>query len=217
MYELKKDFLRSGHPYRPGGKYEKTSITIHSTGNDKSKETGERLWLDNPENDRTAAWHYCVGEGVVIQAIPEQEESWHCAKAVGNKYSISIETIETGNRARVLMTAAEFVADILKRYGWGIDRLKKHRDWTTKNCPRTMLDKALIVDKMDWNWFIKTVEAFLEGEMVEKIKVIVDGKGIQVDRILKDNFNYIKIRDVADMLGYNIANKGSIPILTKKN
>ena len=53
--------------------------------------------------------------------------------------------------------------------------------------------------------------------MVEKIRIIVDGKEREIDRILKDGYNYIKIRDVADLLGYNISSKGSIPILTKKN
>ena len=70
---------------------------------------------------------------------------------------------------------------------------------------------------MDWNWFVKTVEALLEDdEMVEKSKIIVDGKEIPVDRILKDGYNYIKIRDVADICGYNISHKGSISVLTKK-
>lgn len=55
-----------------------------------------------------------------------------------------------------------------------------------------------------------------EEEMVEKAKLIVDGKEITVERILKDGTNYIKIRDIADVLGYDVTSKGSVAVLTKK-
>lgn len=55
-----------------------------------------------------------------------------------------------------------------------------------------------------------------DNEMVEKSKIIVDGKEIEVERILKDGTNYIKIRDLAEDFGYSISNNGSIPVLTKK-
>ena len=35
-------------------------------------------------------------------------------------------------------------------------------------------------------------------------------------RILKDGANYIKIRDIADVLGYEVTSKGSIAVLTKQ-
>lgn len=55
-----------------------------------------------------------------------------------------------------------------------------------------------------------------DDEMVEQSKIIVNGKEIAVKRILKDGTNYIKIRDIADALGYTIGNNGSIPVLVKK-
>ena len=55
-----------------------------------------------------------------------------------------------------------------------------------------------------------------EEEMVEKAKIIVDGKEITVERILKDGTNYIKIRDIADVLGYVVSNQGNTAVLTKK-
>lgn len=41
--------------------------------------------------------------------------------------------------------------DILKRYGWGIDKVTKHQDYTNKYCPHRTLD-------MGWDRFIKMVE-----------------------------------------------------------
>lgn len=55
-----------------------------------------------------------------------------------------------------------------------------------------------------------------EIEMVEKSKIIIDGKEKKVKRILKDGTNYIAIRDIADSLGYEIGNKGNIAVLNKK-
>ena len=58
--------------------------------------------------------------------------------------------------------------------------------------------------------------AKVDDEMVETSKIIVDGKEIAVNRILKDGTNYIKIRDVGDALGYIVSAIGSVPVLTKK-
>ena len=215
-YILKEDFLKKGHRRRPGGRYSKTSITIHSTGNSSSVATGERAWLDNPENNRDASWHYVVGNGVVIQAISEEEEAWHCGATEGNRHSISVEICESGDRKAVLKTAAAFVADLLKKYGWGTEKLKKHYDWTGKDCPRILINKAYVTGGMDWNWFIKAVKENMEGEMVEKSTVKVDGKRVEVRRILKDGTNYIAVRDIAEALGYSIGNEGNMAVLKKK-
>lgn len=55
-----------------------------------------------------------------------------------------------------------------------------------------------------------------DDEVVEKCKIIVDGREHNAERILKDGVNYIKIRDVANIIGYNITSKGNIAVLTKK-
>lgn len=55
-----------------------------------------------------------------------------------------------------------------------------------------------------------------EREMVEKSKMIVNGKEYSIERILKDGTNYIKIRDVAAALDLDVSNKGSIAVLTSK-
>ncbi len=50
---------------------------------------------------------------------------------------------------------------------------------------------------------------------VEKSKIIVDGKTYDIDRILYEGNNYIKIRDIAELLGYTVDNQGSIAVLIK--
>lgn len=214
MYELKQNFLSLNHRVRPSGKFSKISITIHSTGNTGSTAQNERDWLDNPANTRTAAWHYVVGAGIVIQAIPDIEKAWHCGEESGNRFSLGVEIVETGDRHAVLETAAEFVADKLTEYNWTLKDIKKHYDWTGKNCPRILIDKAYIKDGMDWAYFIGRVEYYLKGddEVVEKSKIKVNGKYYEVDRILKDGTNYIKVRDL-EQAGFKISSEGSIAVL----
>lgn len=54
-----------------------------------------------------------------------------------------------------------------------------------------------------------------DDEMVENSKMIINGKEVEIKRILKDGTNYIAIRDIAQALGYKISNNGSLAVLSK--
>lgn len=68
------------------------------------------------------------------------------------------------------------------------------------------------------HWFeISDIEYLKEDdEMVEESKLIIDNKDVKVRRILKDDTNYVAVRDIAEALGYNISSKGNIAVLSKK-
>ena len=55
-----------------------------------------------------------------------------------------------------------------------------------------------------------------DEEVVEKCKVVIEGKEHSALGILKDNTNFIKIRDIAEIFGYNITGKENVVVLTKK-
>ena len=46
--------------------------------------------------------------------------------------------------------------------------------------------------------------------------MIVDGKSVPVERILKNGTNYIKIRDVAKALNLEVGFQGNIAVLSRK-
>ena len=50
-----------------------------------------------------------------------------------------------------------YVAYLLKQYGWGIDRVKKHQDWSGKYCPHRTLD-------LGWERFLNMVNSYLGGQ-----------------------------------------------------
>lgn len=55
-----------------------------------------------------------------------------------------------------------------------------------------------------------------EREVIEQSKIIVDGREITVERILKNGTNYIKVRDLAEALDLEVSNQGSIAVLSHK-
>ncbi|MGO4375843.1 N-acetylmuramoyl-L-alanine amidase family protein, partial [Paenibacillus sp. MCAF20] len=119
-----------------------TTITVHNTGNPTSTARNERDWLTNPSNNRTASYHIVIDEHQAIECIPLSENSWHAGDgsvpASGNRTSISIEICESGDYAQTLDHAAELIAKLLAERGWGIDRFRRHFDWSGKICPRLM-------------------------------------------------------------------------------
>lgn len=123
---------------RPGKKITPKYLTIHSTGNANSTAQNERAWLINPNNTRQASWHICIDDKEAIEAIPLDEMAYHAGTNEGNSQSISIEICESADRKKTLENAAQLAAKILKEHGWGIDRLKRHYDWSGKVCPRIL-------------------------------------------------------------------------------
>ena len=133
-----KDHIPISKDKRPATKMKPTTITIHSTGNPNSTARNERGWLTNPSNNRTASWHIVIDEREVIEAIPLNEIAYHSGNRNGNNTSIGIEICESGNREKTLDNAVKLVAKMLHERNWGVDKLRRHYDWSGKNCPRIM-------------------------------------------------------------------------------
>jgi N-acetylmuramoyl-L-alanine amidase CwlA len=191
---IKQDFLMVGHRVRPGTPINLQSITIHNTGNPTSTPEGERAWLDSPSNTRDASWHYVVGEKIIIQAIPETEQAWHAVS--GNATSLGIEVCESGDQKVVYQNAVWFAASLLHKYGWGVDHMKKHQDWTGKYCPRLLIPI--------WPQFVSDVQKELSsmGTAVNQIKFSLDGDVRTFPGILQDGKSYVAVRDLLEALGW---------------
>lgn len=160
--QIRQALLNKGHRVRPGDKLVPKYLTIHSTGNPTSTADAERRWLDNPSNKREASWHICIDASEVVQAIPFSEVAWHAGN--GNSCSIGIEICESGNRQATLAKAAECVADILIERGWGVEKLRRHYDWTQKNCPSIMSAN----NWAGWVDFKQTVDTIIKKKLVPK-------------------------------------------------
>ncbi|MEK5414409.1 N-acetylmuramoyl-L-alanine amidase [Paenibacillus sp. FSL L8-0708] len=197
---------------RPGYAMSATTITIHNTGNVASSAANERAWLTNPTNARQASFHIVVDEREAIECIPLTENAWHSgdgsAAKSGNRTSIGVEICESGNYAKTLDNAAVLVASMLKERGWGVDRLRRHYDWSGKICPRLMYDSGKWTG---WTAFKALVEAKLNpikqevnDMIVYKANVVVNGCKAK-DGVLIDGAVYVPLREMSDQFGAAIA------------
>ena len=139
-------------------------VVIHNTAND-APAANEIAYMRR--NDNEVSFHYAVDDKEIVQGVLENRNAWHAGdggKGEGNRYGIAIEICysKSGGEKfeKAEKNAAELAASILKRYGWGIDRLKKHQDFSKKYCPHRTLD-------LGWDRFVDMVKDFLDGKEPE--------------------------------------------------
>jgi len=203
------DHIPRSNPYnrRPGIGMSPTTITIHNTGNPSSSASNERAWLTNPSNGRQASFHIVVDEQQAIECLPLNEVAWHAGDGHGNgnMRSIGIEICESGDYGKTLQNAAELVAKMLLERNWGIERLRRHFDWSGKVCPRLMYSsgkwtawdrfKLMVSRELDE---LKGVDADLENVNVE-----VNDKKV-LDGVMINGISYIPARVVGESLGAKV-------------
>ncbi len=120
-------------------------ITIHNTYNDATA-VNEIAYMTR--NTTSTSYHVAIDDKQVIQAIPFNRNGWHAGdgQGNGNRKSIGIEICYSKNGGPKYVAAeentVEYVAHVLKQYGWGIDRVKWHRDWSGKKCPHRIIDEG---------------------------------------------------------------------------
>ena len=116
-------------------------LTIHSTGNLNSTAQNERDNLNRTSNTSSTGFHIVVDDTQAIECIPLDMVAFHAgdgANGTGNTKSIGLEICESGDRNKTIENAVEVAAKILHERNWGIDKLKRHYDWSGKNCPRIL-------------------------------------------------------------------------------
>ena len=127
-------------------------IAIHNTYNDASAKN-EISYMKS--NNNKVSYHIAVDDKEAIQGLPLNRSAYACGdgNGQGNRKHISIEICYSksgGTRfTSAEKLAAKVVAELLKKYGWGIDRVKAHRDFANKNCPHrtNMIEFKKLVEK----------------------------------------------------------------------
>ena len=139
-------------------------IVVHNTANDASAEN-EIAYMKR--NDDKVSFHYAVDDVEIVQGIPENRNAWHAGdsgEGQGNRKGIAIEICysESGGERfdKAEENAAEFIASKLKEKGWGIDKVKKHQDFSNKYCPHRTLD-------LGWERFLNKIRSYLGETQVD--------------------------------------------------
>lgn len=117
-------------------------ITIHNTYNDATA-ANEIAYMTR--NLAPTSYHVAIDDKQVVQAIPFGRNAWHAGdgQGAGNRKSIGIEICYSKSGGTRYYAAeantVEYVAVLLKQYGWGVERIRWHRDWSGKICPHRMI------------------------------------------------------------------------------
>ena len=135
-------------------------ITVHNTANDATAKNEIAYMI---KNNNEVSYHFAVDDKEAVQGLPLDRNGWHAGdggNGTGNRKSIGIEICYSKSGGdkfiKAEQNAVELIVQLLKERGWGIDRVKKHQDWSGKYCPHRTLD-------MGWDRFIKMIETALNG------------------------------------------------------
>ena len=146
-----------------------TRIVVHNTANDASARNEITYMLGN--NYQTS-FHYAVDDKEIVQGIPENRNTWNASdgsRGKGNREGISIEICYSKSGGDKFIkaeeNAIELIVDILKRYNWGIDRVTKHQDYTSKYCPHRTLD-------LGWTRFLNKIKERLGNSQINSFGYI---------------------------------------------
>lgn len=135
-------------------------ITIHNTANDASALNEISYMKRNNYN----SYHFAVDDVEARQGLPLDRNNFSCgdgANGTGNRKSIAIEICYSKSGGARYVQAEEncvqLVAYLLKKYGLGVDRVKKHQDWSGKYCPHRILAENR------WETFKNRIRVALSG------------------------------------------------------
>jgi len=168
-------------------------IVVHNTANDASARDEVAYMC---KNNNQVSFHYVVDDKEIVQGIPEDRNAWHAgdgANGKGNRKGIAIEICYSKSGGKKFedaeKLAAKFIAYKLKEKGWGIDKVKKHQDFSGKYCPHRTLD-------MGWQRFLNMVQAELDALKKEE------------NVMFRVQVGAFKVRANADKLADELRKKG---------
>ncbi|RYQ21405.1 N-acetylmuramoyl-L-alanine amidase [Bifidobacterium pseudolongum subsp. globosum] len=120
MVVIREDLVNNGH-----GALAPSFLAVHSTANPGATAKNHRdLWSRGYDY----AVHYTSDWHEAYHTVPDNRLCWQVGN--GNPTCVGIEICEATNKAdfdRGIQIAADVCAQILKKHGWGIDRMHPHQ------------------------------------------------------------------------------------------
>lgn len=133
-------------------------IVVHNTANDAPAANEIKYMISN---NNQVSFHFAVDDKEVVQGLPTDRNAWHAGdggSGRGNRYGIAVEICYSKSGGvrfeNAEKNAAKFIAQLLKERGWGVDKVKKHQDFSNKYCPHRTLDKG-------WASFVNMIKDYL--------------------------------------------------------
>lgn len=147
-------------------------IVVHNTANDASAKN-EIAYMRNNTAAATS-FHYAVDDKEVRQAIPYNRNAYHAGdgdSGPGNRKGIGIEICYSKSGGSSFIeaeeNAAQFIAELLNEFGWGLEKVKKHQDFSGKYCPHRTLD-------LGWERFLSKVRGYMITEYTQVNDIVYE-------------------------------------------
>lgn len=135
-------------------------VVIHNTANDAGAQNEIAYMISN---NHEISYHYAVDDREAVQGLPLERNAWASGDGhgSGNMGGIHIEicySLSGGERfTKAEQNAAKLTAQLLKQYGWGIEKVTKHQDYDGKYCPHRTLD-------LGWQRFLNMVKTYMKED-----------------------------------------------------
>ena len=140
-------------------------IIIHNTANDASAMAEISYMIGN---NKKVSFHCAIDNYRIVQGVPFDRNTWNATdggNGTGNRKGIALEICYSksgGERfEEAQKLAAEYTAYLLKKYNWGIDKVKKHEDfYPAKGCPHRTLSEG-------WQNFLNLVQSYMVDRPID--------------------------------------------------
>ena len=147
-----KHYLKASYDMVPKG------IIVHNTASAQSARDVVSQMLSNAS---PVSFHVAIDENEAVEAIPFSRNAWHAGdgpNGFANRNLIGIEIARSTSPQDIYLkaedNAAAYIAEVLKQYGWGVDKLYKHKQFSATACPHR-------TEELGWQRFIALVQAAL--------------------------------------------------------
>lgn len=155
------------YPYKCPYLINLKDIVIHNAATPNGTAKALNRALHNSKEYKS--WHFSVDDKDVIQSLPLNRNAFATgdgAYGLGNRTGIHIEIAKDNDTdseeewKKARDNGARLAAELLYKYGWNIDHLKKHQDYKMtsgnyKYCPHKILDEG-------WDDFKSLVSQYLD-------------------------------------------------------
>lgn len=184
-------------------------IVIHWTANTNrgANALANRNYFNS--TNVSASAHYVVDDRQIIQCIPDDEVAWHVG---AKKYTSLGETLRQipyspnyfllgiemcvnsdGDWGKTYRNTVELVAQLIRQHKLTLQQVYRHYDITGKECPKMMIAEC------EWRKFLQAVQ-----DELNKIRIEVNGKILDVSGITLNGCTYAPIRAVCEAMGATV-------------